>query len=60
MNWFHCIIVEFERGIVVGIISGIVVDIEVWDVLGIILGIFYSYNRYIVIVGIIVGIVFKF
>jgi hypothetical protein len=60
MNWFHCIIVEFERGIVVGIISGIVVDIEVWDVLGIILGIFYSYNRCIVIVGIIVGIVFKF
>jgi hypothetical protein len=60
MNWFHCIIVEFKRGIVVGIISGIVVDIEVWDVLGIILGIFYSYNRYIVIVGIIVGIVFKF
>jgi hypothetical protein len=59
MNWFHCIIVEFERGIVVGIISGIVIGIEIWDALGIILGIFYRYNRCIVIVGIIVGIVFK-
>ena len=36
---FICIVVEVERGIVVGIISGIEVGIEDWDVLGIILGI---------------------
>ena len=50
-NDFNCIIIEVERGIIIGIISGKIVVIAHWDVFVILLGILLD-----IIDGIVVGI----